>query len=69
MPIDELVPATSNPKRHARSEIQASMQRFSFTEPVLLDERTGRLVAGHGRVETLLEAKQSGLPPPRWDRD
>ncbi|MGQ0507545.1 MAG: hypothetical protein ACT4TC_19760 [Myxococcaceae bacterium] len=30
----------------------------------MIDERTGRLVAGHGRRDALLALKQNGHPPP-----
>lgn len=53
MPVDGLPPALSNPKQHDVEDIAASIERFGFVEPVVLDERTGRLVAGHGRIEGL----------------
>ena len=62
--VDELVPAPKNPKTHATEQLRASMLRFQFTEPCLIDERTGRLVAGHGRVEALREAQAAGLDAP-----
>ena len=64
VPVDELVAAPKNPKTHALDQLQASMLRFQFTEPCLIDERTGRLVAGHGRVEALREAQAAGLDAP-----
>lgn len=53
-----------NPKRHATAEIQASLERFGFVKPVVIDERTGVIVAGHGRVETLRRMQQAKLDPP-----
>jgi DNA modification methylase len=64
MPIELLEGAARNPKRHAGEEVQKSMGRFGYTEPLLLDERTQRLVAGHGRREALLSLKQAQKPPP-----
>ena len=42
-----------NVKAHADGVIDASFERFGYVEPVQLDERTGRLVAGHGRVDRI----------------
>lgn len=64
MPLDELVPADVNPKRHDLTALQASMKRFGYTEPIILDERTGKLVAGHGRVEATAALRDSGAEPP-----
>lgn len=64
MPLDQVVPASRNPKGHALAEIRASMERFGFLEPLLMDERTGRLVGGHGRLETLADAEAADLDMP-----
>lgn len=45
----------ANEKSHEIPDIKASIRRHGFTEPALLDERTGLLGAGHGRVEALAE--------------
>lgn len=42
-----------NVKGHAEDVIAASMDRFGYVEPVIVDERTGKLVAGHGRLGQL----------------
>jgi len=58
--IDELKPFPGNPRRHSRKQrrqIAASIERFGFTAPVLIDE-DGVILAGHGRVEG---AKIAGL--------
>lgn len=65
MRLDELHPDPRNPKAHSLPDIDASMDRFGYTEPVLLDERTGLLVAGHGRVESAQGRKARGEAPPR----
>lgn len=54
-----------NPKDHDLREIKKSFDRFGFVQPVLIDENTGRLVAGHGRLETLAKARIVSDPPPR----
>lgn len=60
----ELAPAPANPKRHDLAALRRSLERFGYAEPVLLDERTGQLVAGHGRVDALIAAEAAGLAPP-----
>lgn len=64
VPVQDLVAAARNPKRHAEAELDVSVGRFGYTEPVLLDERTGRLIAGHGRISALLRLKKKGQQPP-----
>lgn len=66
VPLDELLerPAERNPKRHDRDAIRASLLDHGFVEPVLIDERTGRLVGGHGRLEVLAELRTEGVDPP-----
>ncbi len=53
-----------NPKDHDRATIKGSLRRFGYVELLVVDERTGMLVAGHGRVECLLEMKAEGEKPP-----
>lgn len=64
MAVDELVAAEHNPKGHDDATLDASVTRFGYVEPVVLDERTGRLVAGHGRVDSVKRARQAGGEPP-----
>ena len=55
-----LQPRATNPRTHSKKQIRqiaASIERFGFNNPVLIDSR-GRIVAGHGRVEA---AKLLGL--------
>ena len=64
LPLDTIKPAKRNPKQHAEAELGDSLDAFGYTEPLLLDERTGRLVAGHGRVKALKTLKTDGAEPP-----
>ncbi len=64
VPLAELQRAPRNPKEHDLGAIHQSINRRGFVMPILLDERTGRIVAGHGRLETLIQKKQSGENPP-----
>ncbi|MDA8248911.1 MAG: site-specific DNA-methyltransferase [Rhodospirillales bacterium] len=51
-PIDSLHPAKRNPRTHSRKQIRQiadSIERFGFTNPILVDD-DDRILAGHGRV-------------------
>ena len=65
MPLNAITGAEKNPKRHANEDIGKSIGRFGYVEPCVLDERTHRLVAGHGRVQALRVAKKAGEKPPQ----
>jgi DNA modification methylase len=55
-----LKPRATNPRTHSRKQLKqiaASIDRFGFTNPILVDRDNG-IVAGHGRVEA---AKLLGL--------
>lgn len=60
----EVPEAPENPKGHADAELEGSMSRFGYTEPVMVDERTGRLVSGHGRKRALLALQERQQEPP-----
>lgn len=64
MPLGELVADPANPKRHDVSGLRSSYARHGYIEPVVIDERTGRLISGHGRVESLSAAHAAGEAPP-----
>lgn len=56
--------APRNPKKHDVDGVGASMGRFGFTIPIALDEASGTVVAGHGRIEVLCALKASGKRAP-----
>lgn len=64
LPLSEIKKAPRNPKDHDLGELHASMDRRGFTSPLLMDEGTGTLVAGHGRLEALVQRKKEGKEPP-----
>lgn len=64
MPLADIDSAHRNPKGHDLPALQRSIGTFGYVEPVVLDERTGRLVAGHGRVEALRRAAADAETPP-----
>src|SRR3990167_4069643 len=64
IPLSTLRAWPRNPKLHDQQAIHDSYQRFGFVSPILIDESTGRVVAGHGRLEALLTMKSRGEQPP-----
>ena len=62
--IHSIKPAKRNPKRHELDTLLKSMERFGYLSPMIIDGRTDRLVAGHGRLDSLLKAKAEGRKPP-----
>lgn len=64
VPLAGVKEAKKNAKAHDLGALLQSFERFGFGEPPLLDGRTGRLVAGHGRVEALRALKKEGKAPP-----
>lgn len=66
LPLDELLRWPGNPKEHAEGAIGASIERFGFRDPLAIDETTGRLIAGHGRLTILERAHAAGSPAPQY---
>lgn len=52
--LDVLARAKRNPKNHDLPTIRASILRHGFVAPLVENAKTGRLVAGHGRLEAVL---------------
>ncbi len=64
MRLPDLKKADRNPKGHDLPGIQAAFRRFGFIDPMVMNETTGQLVAGHGRTEALSLMKRAGEVPP-----
>jgi hypothetical protein len=64
-PLDVLVAADRNPKNHDVPGIATLIERHGFIDPVLIDTRTERLLAGHGRGKALAYLKDRGPRPGR----
>lgn len=62
--LSSLRPHPGNPKAHDADLLDRSLTEFGYIEPVVIDARTGLLISGHGRRESLTRAKESGAPPP-----
>ena len=64
MPIEELKRWPENPKNHNIDAIQRSMRAFGYVSPIIVDESTNTIIAGHGRLEALSRLKKLGATPP-----
>jgi hypothetical protein len=64
VPLSKLQRAPRNPKAHDLGLIERSMGRFGYVEPIAINEKTGRLVAGHGRLDALEKRRAAGAEPP-----
>lgn len=65
MRLGALKPHPQNPKEHDVGAIWQSIDTFGFVGTLTMDEGTGYLVEGHGRLETLqaMEAEPDLNPP------
>lgn len=65
MPLAALKPALRNPKEHDLPSIVASLRRYGIVgDACVIDERTGRLLGGHGRNKALIQMRAQGDPMP-----
>lgn len=62
--LEKAIGLARNPKDHDIGEIDTSMKRFGYLERLIINETTGRLIAGHGRIETLRKSKAKGKTAP-----
>lgn len=63
--LEELLRAPRNPKSHDLGALHASIDWFGYISPFIMNDRTGRLLAGHGRLDVLQQKKARGEKPPR----
>jgi DNA modification methylase len=57
-PLERLVPYARNARTHSPEQvakIAASMSEFGFTNPILVEESTGEIIAGHGRLAAAMK--------------
>lgn len=60
-----------NPRGHDLAALGEAFDDRGFVTPLLMDETSGYLVEGHGRIEKLEKMREAGSPPPARveDRD
>lgn len=59
--LDDLQPNPSNPKTHDIGALYVSLNRFGVADLPVIDERTGLLVSGHGRRDSLEALRRAVL--------
>lgn len=64
LPLAEITPDERNPKDHDTETIDSSIGRFGMLDLIVRDERTGRIVSGHGRRKVLAAMAERGEAPP-----
>lgn len=64
VPLEAIRPAVRNAKQHDVATLCESIARFGFTNALIVDDRTERLVGGHGRWEALVVLRAGGSPTP-----
>lgn len=57
-------PWPKNSKKHDLGALAEFFAENGFAELPIVDEGTGKMVAGHGRVEKLVAMRAAGEPPP-----
>ncbi len=62
--IQDVKGADVNPKQHDIGTLHQSIERFGFVAPLIRNETTGKLVGGHGRIETLRQKYQLNKEDP-----
>lgn len=68
IPLDHLTADPANPKAHNVDVIDASIGRFGIIDQIVRDDRTGYIISGHGRDETLRRMRDRGDNPPEGVR-
>lgn len=63
--LSDLRKLENNAKDHDIGGLHGSMNRWGYTAPITIDERTSTLAAGHGRIETLEQKRDAGENPPK----
>ena len=65
MPMVKIVPAAYNPRKNLTpkdpeyQKLKRSMEKFGYVEPIVFNERTGRVIGGHQRLKVLQEAGET----------
>lgn len=66
--LDEIQAEPRNPREHKSiQDVIDSIRRFGFVDPIIYDERTGKMIAGHGRVEALYFLRDKWLNDPEGE--
>lgn len=64
LPLAALEPDDRNPKAHDEDMINQSINRFGVLDLIVKDERTGKIISGHGRRKAFLSMYEAGESAP-----
>lgn len=64
VPLPEVNGWPRNPKKHDLTAIKRSIVLNGFVRPLVMDEGTGQLVAGHGSLEAVAQLRMEGAARP-----
>lgn len=53
--VDDLQDDPRNPKGHDHDALDTSIGTLGYIEPIVVDDRTGLLISGHGRKTSVAE--------------
>lgn len=62
--LDDLKPNPLNPKNHDENLLDKSLASFGYVDPIVVDERTGTMISGHGRKQVLTTMRDEGKEAP-----
>lgn len=62
VPVDTLTRWPGNAKRHDLDEIRQSIERYGFTDPVVVQRSTMKIMAGNGRHQVVEELGEEFIP-------
>jgi DNA modification methylase len=66
---ETLKPWPDNPKLHDIAAIANSVERFDITQPILVQKKTNRIIAGHGRIKAFEKLGIKEIPVIYLDMD
>lgn len=55
VPVESLTRWPGNAKKHDLDQIQQSIELYGYTDPVVVQQSTGRIMAGNGRHEVVVD--------------
>lgn len=64
-PVADLKKYARNSRTHSAEQIQKianSIEEFGFTNPILVDEKSREIIAGHGRLDAALVLRMDEVP-------
>jgi hypothetical protein len=63
--VDALVEWDRNPKDHDVDLIKGSLRLYGYVRPVMVNERIGKMLFGHGLTEALRQMREAGEDRPK----